>query len=403
MVHTLLSVVTADSMNKDGRQQKQPADDNPSSQHEYNYFLDKEIQRKLLGISDSDAYSPWGRDSFRNPTPILTSPPKSQRSRLRNIFKEELCGWTDAAVAIATVPESAAKKADKLVSQRTNRDKESSLGWKDQRVRDITYDFKHYGDVTRYMEQYRYEHTYNFGPLGREPIEITTCKIIPLRDNTPTPVQYAERHHNPLASIHPPNAPANKQTVPSDQQSNTSDNKSSDKIGHSQSEPNILELAHKYKFAPSVLKEARAQRSSSPSSSTSPSGVKEARSHKRLSSPSSLRSVSQSESVRLPSTLNSGQHQLGAANNSVQQNNNNDIIRVAPSVVALGRIYQAVPTTGAHVTQHPVSPRGSDASSRAGIRRISNESPLTGGPVYTKIKYRSQSLSGGSSEKAMLT
>lgn len=171
-------------------------DERHESNHEFNMFLDHEIQKKLLDISekgyDDDVFF-MGNSNFIQPQ-VQTAVKNTNRVRYPKY--EEFCSWQDSG----KYPKDNVKKPENKTS-RLNRERESSNAlWKDFKPKEIQYIFKHFTDTAQYIEQYRYDHTYNFGPLSREPIQITTCKIVPLRDTlSPNyrPVSESE-HHNPF-------------------------------------------------------------------------------------------------------------------------------------------------------------------------------------------------------------
>ena len=367
-------------------------DDNHASQHEYNYFLDRDIQKRLHHLAESDTRRAWANEyTWITSNPQYVGPPKSQKSRRAILLPDDFTGWSDGGGPNANSGAEASKKQEKI--NKLSREKESSTGWKDYRMRDISFEFRHYGDVSKYMEQYRYEHTYNVGPLGREPIEITTCKIVPLQDDIPTPSVYSDgqqhhhhhHHHNPFASNKHRRqdlSPVSNQTVQQPNgnvHSSTTDSFYTDShagIHHVQSDSNILDMAHKYKFAPSVLKEAMTRKTSSPVSS---------------------RSVSRSESLKhaaRPESAKTGSSSHAPSSSSAAPNG---IIHVAPSLVSLGPIGQPHPkqsaatpskTVSSSSPMRPASPRGSEASSRqtGSLRRVHSDSPHSG-PIYTKLNY----------------
>ena len=167
------------------------------------------------------------------------------KAKARQSKYEDFCAWTEPWNV------QAEKKIEKS-SGKLSRDKDSSSNlWKDFKPKQIHYIFRHYSDAKRYIEQYRYEHTYNFGPLSREPIEITTCKIVPIQE-TPSPSHRTisqRSHHNPFRRIKPspshPNLAGNGIDLPGES------------LKHAKSEPNIEDIVQSCINAssPNVFKE----------------------------------------------------------------------------------------------------------------------------------------------------
>ena len=76
---------------------------------------------------------------------------------------QELCAWFPGQTLKPRKAEKHAKPQQK--------EREFHV-WRDYRPKEINFVFKHYIEWQRYIEQYRFEHTYNFGPLSKEMIDL---------------------------------------------------------------------------------------------------------------------------------------------------------------------------------------------------------------------------------------
>ena len=151
--------------------------------HEYNQFLDREIQKKLLSIEDDDD------DDLQRSTVgeyLSACAASGQLGRAKNSGSKSAKAYEHFD---AWCPESSRKQRKSERQQRVSlREREQLPKWelaagKDYyRQKDISYSFRHYGDWRKYAEQYRKEHTYNFGPLEGKDFEVPSPKLYPSLD-----------------------------------------------------------------------------------------------------------------------------------------------------------------------------------------------------------------------------
>ena len=162
-----------------------------ASLHEYNMFMDKEIQKRLSQVSDYVAVKHLSDDCVANVfvnNVVKTTSKKSLKRAVKSAISSftDLSAWSydltaarqNAGTDVTNSNNNNRKAFEKPPSRMSRDSYTSSTGWKEPRMRDIVFPFCHFADTKRYIEQYRYDHTYNVGPLGREPIDITTCKIV---------------------------------------------------------------------------------------------------------------------------------------------------------------------------------------------------------------------------------
>lgn len=141
---------------------------------------------------------------------------------------EDFCAWCPD-------PNVKVRKPDKVAKTQATKEREYHV-WRDYRPKEINFVFKHYPDWQRYIEQYRYEHTYNFGPLSKEMIDIhhvgsitDNITMLTSRQKRPPPRLRSEGNLQSLSN------PGSNAVTP-----------------RTQSESNILELATKYKLTPTA-------------------------------------------------------------------------------------------------------------------------------------------------------
>ncbi|ELT93662.1 hypothetical protein CAPTEDRAFT_198806 [Capitella teleta] len=126
------------------------------------------------------------------------------------------------------------RKQERCKDPKTNHSRHEFSWSRDQKTKPIQFAFKHYTDCKKYIQQYRYDHTYGLCM----PPEKTSAEV--------TVVQGEEGHEDK-----PPSGHKARSTPTSASQSRG--------INRHNSDPSLLELAHRYKLAPSVLREAREQ------------------------------------------------------------------------------------------------------------------------------------------------
>ena len=197
-------------------------DERNESNHEYNFFLDKEIQKKLIAYDES---SEEVLNHFR------TNSGLTRAYAVKCIIKDDFCGWSAETSFRPKKPEKVVRPVQKEAPR-----------WDTGRpAKEINYVFKHYRDSKDYMNQYRLEHTYNFGPLGKDgaTVEIHTTRVT----SNPAPQDAKSKQHPPRLKSH-----SDSQVRPTTPNGDTP-----------RGDNNVLELAHKYKFAPHILRAAQVQ------------------------------------------------------------------------------------------------------------------------------------------------
>jgi hypothetical protein len=158
-----------------------------------------------------------------------SNPFLSQNSRLpRNITRtamETVCefGSWDRCVDL--------RKPERNKDVKSNNSKQEFSWTREPKPKLIQYEFKHFTDCKRYIEQYRYEHTYGFSDT-RERSGGSAGKLA---------------------------GGEGEEKLSSANGSNPSSANKLRSINRVNSDSSILELAHKYKLAPSALREARQQ------------------------------------------------------------------------------------------------------------------------------------------------
>ncbi|XP_060083360.1 uncharacterized protein LOC132562625 [Ylistrum balloti] len=168
------------------------ADEKPESSHEYNFFLDRQLQNKLLDFDEQDIDSRY----FQN----VKLEGKAFRAQARS---EEVTGWIfDAKINF--------RKPEKESSRQS---KEFIQPWKDYKTKqqkDDSYMFRHYGDLKKYIQQYREEHANanGFRPPGVLKSDVPTGDIRKYlhHHSAPTPSVGATQHQTSTQS------PASAQT-----------------------------------------------------------------------------------------------------------------------------------------------------------------------------------------------
>ena len=208
-----------------------------AAKHENNHVMDRRLQVQMLELDEAekekDLVNTLNQNSFpglqliqgnKTEAPSSGSSSSKQKSLASAVSKQEgFCAWCPD-------PNVKLRKPDK-VAKTQQKEREFHV-WRDYRPKEINYVFKHYMDWRRYIEQYRYEHTYNFGPLSKEMIDIH--QVGSIADNITTLTSRQKRPPPRLRSE------GNLQSL--------SNPGSSMPTPRTQSESNILELAHKYKL-----------------------------------------------------------------------------------------------------------------------------------------------------------
>ncbi|XP_062575411.1 uncharacterized protein LOC134237320 isoform X3 [Saccostrea cucullata] len=124
------------------------SEENPECSHEFNFFLDRQLQTKLIEQDEilhaEELYSQYN----------LTNT-ESKVVNSKSIGKnEEIQGWVSEPKVILRKPEKEGVK-------------QPPPPWRDFRNKQVSiqdsFVFKHYGDIRAYIEQYRREHTNGLG------------------------------------------------------------------------------------------------------------------------------------------------------------------------------------------------------------------------------------------------
>lgn len=142
-------------------------EENDTGKHEFNFFLDKQIQEKLLEADEliaaketassnqlSTANSSNSAVISNSPSVSKSSPPKPAKDSLRG----NISGWCSGPGVVFRKTES-----DVPTRSRTQQSIRDALS-QNSRFRPQTYNpqdfvFRHYSDSRKYIEQYRKEHT----------------------------------------------------------------------------------------------------------------------------------------------------------------------------------------------------------------------------------------------------
>ena len=213
------------------------------SQHENNLFLDREIQKSLLSVEE-------GEEEEEVQKTILGISPQALNSTNTTTTKESPSTGNKSAIvkgsrllddfeAWCPDPTIKLRKPDK--QHRTHKDRDfprwESISSKDYRPKEISFVFKHHREWRRYMDQYRQEHTYNFGPLGERVIDKVIPKLHPYPDQL---IRHDHRpdHQHKLSFSHHHHRHLSPPT--------------SARATRTRSDPNIQELADKYKLNPTI-------------------------------------------------------------------------------------------------------------------------------------------------------
>ncbi|KAJ8300517.1 hypothetical protein KUTeg_022036, partial [Tegillarca granosa] len=145
-------------------------EEKPESSHEYNYFLDRQLQNKLLSIDDE---STEPNVKFSISTETKPSKPTSK--------VDEITGWTPSKIAL--------RKPEK-----ENKVKESQTPWINpskstkQQIQD-NFLFRHYADYREYIEQYRQEHSCIAAMMSPTNRELNEMRKIAIQNTAPSQIQ----------------------------------------------------------------------------------------------------------------------------------------------------------------------------------------------------------------------
>ena len=202
--------------------------------HEYNYFLDRELQEQLLSYEDS-VYERGMAAPLMLKTALVSAATEGRPVRTK-IILDDISGWTNFEN-----PPKIVKAPEKPATKIRTRD----ISLRDPRQKDIQVDFYHFLDNEKYMEQYRYDHTYrqtcmsargNLSSCGGSAVD--SCQV-----------------GKPVAGPEQLTSRQQRHSIRTKEESSRS--KAPMALQHkSQSESSILDLQHKYKFDPDVLKTA---------------------------------------------------------------------------------------------------------------------------------------------------
>ncbi|XP_069120502.1 uncharacterized protein [Argopecten irradians] len=165
------------------------ADEKPESSHEYNFFLDRQLQNKLLEFDEQDIDSRY----FQN----VKLEGKAYRAQVRS---EEVTGWVFDTKTNFRKPEKESNKQQREFIQ----------PWKDYKAKqqkDDSYMFRHYGDLKKYIQQYREEHSNVFGfrPPGvpmKSDAPVGEIRKYLNHHSAPTPSAGATHHNQTSAHNH---------------------------------------------------------------------------------------------------------------------------------------------------------------------------------------------------------
>lgn len=129
------------------------ADDKPESSHEFNFFLDRQLQNNLLDIDEQLIST----DNYlaHNHGVHCVSNGEGRSTFVKSQTKcEEITGWIQDSKTNFRKPEKEYKPTKEFIQP-----------WKDfkTKAQQDTYVFKHFSDPIYYIEQYRYEHAMVMG------------------------------------------------------------------------------------------------------------------------------------------------------------------------------------------------------------------------------------------------
>lgn len=212
------------------------------SSHDYNYFLDREIQEKLLDFVDlENDREQIGSASFivQNFDLLVSNHGSNTQNSFWNSKKktnaDDFGGWAGWELPIRS------QRTSEKTTRSTNKPRDFQF-YKDWKAKDIQYTFHHFQEFKQYMEQYRNQHTYKSGAIGKHAVPVNgtmapdglTADQAVLSRLQQYPVRYNRSRTPPEVSR-------------SHRSAFNPDKKS-------QSEANILELQHRYRFDPEVVR-----------------------------------------------------------------------------------------------------------------------------------------------------
>ena len=165
-------------------------------------------------------------------------------------FDNRFCAWKDAQQKSVPLPETSRKRTERSTRQKDR--------WKEWKSSDIVITYVHSLDYKDHIKQYRYQYTYKSKSISKQ--SVTPFKVHSNMEYYPVPQKQAQ---TPLARMQTPNGvlqgkyPSNgiiqgklryDHRQPSPKQ-----------IGYTartHSEPDILDLQHRYKMDPGAIKAA---------------------------------------------------------------------------------------------------------------------------------------------------
>lgn len=197
---------------------------------QYRVYGDRELQNTLLSLDESDWLITADGEEIDSTVTALKSPSTvCADSKLETV---EVCAWIteDQIVPQCVIDSVSPAKPRKNEKQRPKPD-QTCKDWKDtySKSKDIAYKFHHFTERKKHMENYRKGHTYGNSGLLKEHIIQLDHITSRLQSQTKGKLD------NKLNTF------CQASSIPTPRNNTDSD---------------ILELQHKYKFDPSALKEA---------------------------------------------------------------------------------------------------------------------------------------------------
>lgn len=151
-------------------------EEKPESSHEYNYFLDRQLQNKLLSIDEESTES---NVKFQISTETKPSKPVNKC--------DDITGWNPSKKSL--------RKPEK-----ENKVKDTPTPWINpskstkQQIQD-NFLFRHYADYRDYIEQYRQEHSCIAAMMSPTNRELNEMRKIAIQNTAPSQIQLRQNQN----------------------------------------------------------------------------------------------------------------------------------------------------------------------------------------------------------------
>ncbi|KAK3088287.1 hypothetical protein FSP39_017139 [Pinctada imbricata] len=142
------------------------ADEKPEASHDYNFYLDRQLQNKLLEQDEIlEASELYAKLTGANDSKTLTTKAAFAKA-------DAIIGWINDSKVVLRKPDRESSNSNKNSNPIPN----GYQMWKDARNKNLqdSYVFKHYYDMHGYIEQYRRDHTNVF--IYRSPTSIQSMQ-----------------------------------------------------------------------------------------------------------------------------------------------------------------------------------------------------------------------------------